>query len=94
MYKRLHQFLDAFEVLYNLQFGFREKHSTTHALLCLIESIEHSIDTWKHGCRVFLDLQKAFDIVNHDILLRKLEHYGVRGNTLSWFQSYLTGRAQ
>ena len=94
MYKRLYQFLDTFEVLYPLQFGFREKHSMTHALLCLTESIKHSIDNGKYECGVFLDLQKAFDTVNHDILLQKLEHYDVRGNTLNWFQSYLTGRAQ
>ena len=74
MYKRLYQFLDAFEVLCPLQFGFREKHCTTHALLCLTESIKHSVDNGKHGCGVFLDLQKAFDTMNHDILCRYQFH--------------------
>ena len=94
MYQRLYQFLDSFEILYPLQFCFREKHSTSNALFCLTETIKQSIDNARTGCGVFLDLQKAFNTVNHKILLQKREHYGIRGNVLSWFQSYLTGRFQ
>ena len=94
MHKRLYSFLDTYEILYPLQFGFREKHSTIQALLSLTESIKYSIDNSKYGCGIFLDLQKAFDTVNYDILVTKLEHYGIRGNVLSWFKSYLFGRSQ
>ena len=90
MHNRLYKFLEKFELLYPLQFGFREKHSTTHALLSLTESIKKSIDNGKFGCGIFLGLQQAFDTVNHDILIKKLEHYGIRGNVLNW----LRGRFQ
>ena len=81
-------------MLYPLQFGFPEKHSTIHALLSVTESIKLSIDREKFGCGIFLDMQKAFDTVNHKIVLGKLEHYGIRGNVLKWFHPCLSGRTQ
>ena len=56
--------------------------------------IKESIDKGKYGCGIFIDLRKAFDTVNHGILLSKLEHYGVRDSVLDWFRSYLTDRKQ
>ena len=85
-------FLNANDVLYERQFGFRHKHSTTHALSAITEKIRQACDSGNVACGVFLDLQKAFDTVNHDILLKKLEYYGIRGITNSWFQSYLNDR--
>ena len=59
-----------------------------------MESVKQTIDEGMLGCGVFIDLQKAFDTVNHSILLKKLQHYGVRGTALNWFSSYLTDRKQ
>ena len=77
-----------------MQFGFRTGHSTDHALISLTETIKASLDKKRFGCGIFIDLQKAFDTVNHDILLKKLEHYGIRGTALNWFKSYLSNRKQ
>ena len=76
------------------QFGFRAKFSTEFAATDLYEKLLHNLDQGLNSCTIFLDLAKAFDSVNHKILLRKLNHYGVRGKALSLFQSYLSGRSQ
>ena len=60
----------------------------------LAEQIKCSIEKGMYGCGIFIDLKKAFDTVNHSVLLRKLEHYGIRENSLHWFTSYLSNRKQ
>ena len=81
-------------VLYNKQFGFQKSNSTEHAILQLIDQITNSFEQKKFTLGVFIDLSKAFDTVDHDILLKKLELYGLRNNKLKWFKSYLYKRKQ
>ena len=94
MYKRLSDFLDTNNLIYSLQFGFRQKHSTTHALINLSESIRQTLDEGSFGCGIFVDLQKVFDTINHKILLHKLECYGICGVCNDWFKPYLSDRKQ
>ena len=74
--------------------GFEKKHSTSMAIFELVEEIKTAMDNSMSTVAVFIDLKKAFDTVHHNILLNKLEHYGIRGLAFSWIQSYLTNRTQ
>ena len=94
MHRRLYNFLMEHNILYQNQFGFRKNNSTVYALAQITEMIKVSTDNRKFGCGIFVDLRKAFDTVNHEILLVKLEHYGIRDSMLKWFQSYLFDRKQ
>ena len=73
---------------------FRKKISTAHAVISLIENIEKAIDNKMFVCKVFVDLQKAFDTVDHNIFLHKPSHYGIRDIANCWFSSYLPNRKQ
>ena len=86
MYKRFYRFLEIHKVLYSLQSGFQENRSIDYALVSLTEAVRDTLDSKRFGCGVFIDLQKAFDAVNHSILLSRLKHYGVHGCTLELFK--------
>ena len=94
MYKRLKSFFEINGLFYESQYGFREKHSTQYALIDIVNRIQNNMDKGLFSCGVFIDLKKAFDTVDHDILFDKLYRYGIRGIILEWFSSYLKGRSQ
>ena len=94
MYTRLLNYITEHNIFSNLQFGFRKGYSTEMAISVLIDNISKATDNKEHVIGVFLDFAKAFDTVNHRILMGKLAHYGIRGNILQWIQNYLTNRQQ
>ena len=96
MYNRIISYLEKFSILHNNQFGCRSKHLTTHALLLLTNKIQRSINigTYSFFFHIFLDLCKAFDTVDHRIILNKLEYNSIRGVANDWFASYLSNRRQ
>ena len=78
----------------SIQFGFRQQYFTSHALINITEDIRKTLDDGNIGCRVSVDLQKAFDTVDHQILLAELNHYGIHGILNDWFKSYLSNCSQ
>ena len=94
MYKRLYTFLNNNNIIYNLQFGFRQQYSTSHAFINITENIRKLFDDGNAGCGVFVNLPNVFDPVDHQILLAKLNLYGIRGVLNDWFKSYLSNCSQ
>ena len=94
MYDRLYNYLVTLKILYEYQFGFQKSKSTYMALIALTNKLISALDNGDVCVGIFIDFRKAFDTVNHEILLDKLYSYGIRGVAHDWFQSYLTDRKQ
>ena len=92
MYKRTYDFLDGNRQFYNSQYGFRSKHSCENVICELVGHVVKGHEKKEHTAAIFLDLSKAFDTLDHKLLLQKLELYGIRGTPLNWFTSYLNNR--
>ena len=92
MYNRLYKYLTTEKLLYSKQFGFQTGLSTEHAIVKLVDQIYKSFEKDHYIPGFFIDLSKGFDTVDHTILIKKLEMYGIKGINLAWFRSYLTNR--
>ena len=94
--KQLLRFLNINDILYKHQYGFRAGHSTSHPVLHLSEKIYTALNQKPSAktLTIFIDLKKAFDTVDHNILLNKMDHYGIRNTANLWFKNYLNEREQ
>jgi hypothetical protein len=94
VYNRLYNHLTENNMLYSKQFGFKKQHSTDHAIVELVNHLSNAFKEDYYTLGAFIDLSKAFDTVNHSILIKKLEYYGIKETNLLWFESYLSNRKQ
>ncbi len=96
MFNKIMSFLNSQNILYQHQYGFRPKHQTTHPIIHLMNHCANTtnIHPKQFTASIMCDLSKAFDVINHDILLRKLDYCGIRGIAKKWIQNYLTNRSQ
>ena len=94
VYKQVYSYLNDNNILYKHQYGFRQSHSTELAAMEVSTKIFENLDNKKLPLAIFLDFSKAFDTIDHDILLYKLSHYGINNTALAWFKSYLSNRTQ
>ena len=94
MYDRIYNHLDSKDLLYEKQFGFQRNNSSEHAILQLTRDITDTFEKGEYTLGVFIDLSKAFDTVDHQILIKKLQYYGIDGTALKWFKSYLSNIKQ
>ena len=94
IYSRVYSYLVKNKLIYEKQFGFRGNHSVNHAIISITEYIRSLLDKGEYVCGVFVDLEKAFDTVHHDILCDKIKAYGLRGNINTLLKSYLSNRKQ
>ena len=94
IYVRIYSYLEKYKMIYSKQFGFRGNHSVNHAIISFTEHIRSLLDKGEFVCGIFVDLEKAFDTVHHDILCEKLKSYGLRGNINKLIKSYLSNRKQ
>ena len=95
IYRQLKSFLEERNILYHSQDGFRERRPTEHAVIDIVNQIQSNFGEGIYTRGIFIDFKKkAFDTVDHSILLQKLYHYGMRGIVNDWFRSYLSNRIQ
>jgi hypothetical protein len=94
LYKRLYEYFENFKIIYQYQFGFRHAYSTTMALIEITDQLREQIESKDITIGIYIDLTKAFDLVNHKMLISKLQSYGIRGTALELMKSYLSERSQ